>query len=87
MPPKPGGRMIAEKHFLNFHRATPTTGENSYKNNRIPTSVFRELNNAWARRKERQFWQHEFGPRRGMGEASVQLPEFFHSFSEDGGFQ
>jgi hypothetical protein len=25
MPPKPGGKMIAEKHFPDFRRATPTT--------------------------------------------------------------
>ena len=39
MPPKPGGKWITEKRFLDFRRATPATCKQGYKNKRVLISA------------------------------------------------
>ena len=81
MPPKPGGRCMAMKHFPDFRGATPTTRGGFYRYIRMIVSPSGDEIPAGPRRNQRLFWRREFVPSPGTpGPPNFPLPEFFHSF-------
>jgi hypothetical protein len=56
MPPRPGGRCMAVKHFLYFRRATPATCEDLYKIQTDDGFGLRGLNTAWATESKAPVW-------------------------------